>query len=207
MNFNDIKNEIKSWNEIVISPQALAGFLSEGNCFTFDFTIPLNYAQSPLHVYPAISNNRLVFYLISSINDNVSVYQSSGAGFVDYIVKAEVTTQSPEIIGGEGINREEALQRIYNWENFFEDWIVDEVKTGEMFEAFEIPVISIPSGAGLSSFFALRDSTDPSTNPYTADLIITDSLNLLFYDTVRPVPPFGQGGEAAFFILEESLKV
>ena len=205
MTFAEIKQNIRNWNNIRHDAAKIKPYF-EGEVF-FDFT-PLTKvfgSNLALHYYPAITSEGLVLYIIDIAKDKFSVYQEDPTAFHNFILEAKLqranTDDIDDTVGR--IPRKEALRRIKNWDVHHNAWIDAKAANGGLFQAFTMDIES-PGPGQITGFFGLKEVDNPPTLDYDADLILENS-NRAFFNTVRPVPPFGQEGEGAYFVLVASL--
>lgn len=180
-----ILENLKKWDEIRKDENDVTSVLTEYNFFTYE-NINVNDTEY-LHAYPAISDDKLIFYVIPAKHDNKD---SSEETIVKYIREyaAEFNVDNAH-----EIDPVEAGHRIINWNNYLNDWIKVQVNTDEgLFRAFAIPTDYIAADKPDTKFtanFALKQNQ--AVTAFTADLVITTTEKTgIFYDTVRPVPPF-----------------
>ncbi|MEM9822198.1 MAG: hypothetical protein AAF985_14040 [Bacteroidota bacterium] len=213
MNFAAIKANIRAWNDIRTDSRKLLPHFDGEAYFKFDYTMPKG-KNVFLHFYPAIKQNgSLVFYLIDSNNDSKEKYQEAPSRYADYFTEAVVQkiphVNPDDIVVDSRISREAALNRIAKWDHCYEAWITNKAKNGGLFQAFYMPASNSNTTIELNytGYFGLVP------NPIDADTCIGLKEDLIlhaetevFYNTVRPVPPFGDGGrnEEAFWVLKAS---
>lgn len=210
MNFEEIKENIRHWNEIRTNSELLKSYFSNAVSFEIKFSIQsMPNVGEYIHFYPAISNGNLVFYVIKSIDDKSAVHEENPTSFTSYIETSEIARESPNEARQADIQSipvEAALERVLDWNKYGEDWIDAKAENGGIYQALSVPVEEgFPEG-DITVFFALKSVDDPQSINFRADLILF-SGGAVFYDTVRPVPPFGQGEEAAFYLLEAAVGV
>lgn len=172
---------MRNWQNILKDSVALEQYLSQGHYFTYTVVDKSEF----LHAYPGILNGIMVFFVMPAIYD---VPMASTA-------KIMLNTQTCPLISeygsGSEIDPTIAKLRISAWEEHYQTWIPQQVNTVDgMFQAFVIPSKQLNADTyTVYMALAINDAVNP--NPfYRADLILTNSLNVTYYDTVRPVPPF-----------------
>lgn len=208
LTWNEVKNNISLWNAIRRSSLLLKP-LFEGNLhFEFHTSTTINLPKTKLHFYPAISSNDLVLYIIKEDDDQRSVYESDPSGFTNKIITAKLKqphdNSTPAVHSNivdipSKISAGEAIARIGNWITYHNRWIDENAPNTGIFQAFHLDASDEGLHDKLLGYFGLKGTADPFD--FSADLVLLNTEND-FFNTVRPVPPFGQEGEAAFFLLE-----
>lgn len=198
---SEIRDCINYWQEIRNDADEVLKYLSGAESFSYckKGCKKTDY----LHVYPGVHPRTKDFYvfLISKENDksqkDCKLYKS--------ITQCLVKNSTSNNIGT--IPEREAKQRIENWNNSVIEWVTNQVKTEDgIFKAFNMPASHMRMCRKYKTFFALKNITESSEAGYEADLISTESFfgrTTIYYDFVRPVPPFGGGGltESDFYLL------
>ncbi|MEM9545268.1 MAG: hypothetical protein AAGA77_04810 [Bacteroidota bacterium] len=201
LTFTEIKQNMNTWNNIRKNAAAVKPYF-QGETY-FDFNPIINIFDSSLsfHFYPAVSGNQFMLYIIDKEMDKLSVYLENPIAFIEKIRVANlVQIVSDDILSG--ISRGEARQRIKDWTDHHNTYINENAAAGNIFLAFENPPLNIHNNGELRGFFGLYQ--DNNTGPWKADILLKDSGDE-YYNTVRPVPPFGQGGGNEFFLLAATI--
>lgn len=213
MTLNQICESIGRWNALRAQKDAdkLNALFANGNSFYYQRNV-LGEEEGAsrsayIHVYPGVTDNKLMLFLISANRDN-ELQDLSSEGILPYISVSPLL-QSPGL--GSEIPEQEALLRIEAWEDDHVNWIENQVQTKEnIFQAFAIPSGDVELGRKLKIFFALKLNVG---NIATADLVVyekSDDGGLTpnrYYDMARPVPPFRPDGglqQQDFYLLSIS---
>lgn len=213
MTLNMILDSIGAWNTLRTQQNAtqINALFSVGNYFNYtketllDDEIGIKKA-SFMHVYMGVKEGKLKMFLIDSRRDTQSQYESA-EGILPYITICSLHEGTGNL-GGE-ISRKDALLRIDAWEDGHEEWVENQVQTVDnIFQAFAIPGDDLTINTPLKIYFGLKPN--PNLGDPLADLIIvepagSESKQVVYYDMVRPVPPFGASGSFAvssFYLLE-----
>ncbi|WP_296145317.1 hypothetical protein [uncultured Flavobacterium sp.] len=199
MTLDQIRESIGRWNALRDQKDAdkLNALFANGNSFYYQRNVLGEDGASRsayIHVYPGVTNNKLMLFLISANRDN-ELQDLSSEGILPYITVSPLL-ESPGL--GSEIPEQEALLRIEAWEDDHVTWIENQVETKEnIFQAFAIPSGDVELGRKLKIFFALKLNAG---NVATADLVVyekSDDGGLTpnrYYDMARPVPPFRPDG-------------
>ena len=200
MEFKDLESIVeclKKWDQIRDNSSAVINYLSTGNSFKLNRNKP---TAENLHAYPGIdTDGELYFFIIDAAADlsgnPVDLYNSITACKVQSSLGNG--DEIPEIV---------ARKRMNNWSKNYAQWATDQIsmeqQTQGIFKAFNIPAAYAVQNTDYTVFFGLKDSG--SVTGYDADLITIDSSKstTVFYDTVRPVPPFDATmPESSFYLL------
>lgn len=218
MNIDEIKQALQNWEEARSSTPQMIETLSQGNGFhlrTPTIEPPVGDDEF-LHVYPGIFEGRLKFFIIPQDRDTVEQYHSP-KGILPFIEIQDVQQlQDPDFpnnnLGDSEIPWQIAERRIDHWNNQRDPWIAETVPSHVgIYQAFAVPMQDLTGETLYSTYFSLSGSVLPE---FKADLVLWDhETNTLvppaknygygFFDTVRPVPPFGgQVPLSSFFLLE-----
>jgi hypothetical protein len=183
--------------------EAINNILKQGNhfVFTYQFDIEVDGEYSKfLHAYPGIYNGRLYFFIVPSNCDTPEGLQLPQS--------IEQTVVLPSGDNG-GIEPEEAALRISNWQNYYPMWVNQHIDSEfGVFQAFAIPTSDLKAPMGTSysytGYLALAENPDDLTNmPYRADIVISEVTPAgaeVFFDTVRPVPPYSPSYSAYYLL-------
>ncbi len=217
MNLETIIQNINNWADLR-NRHSIKDFLSlfeQG--IGFYFKVPDDCRteedfESGYHAYPGSTDDgQLVFYLIHASRDTKEQFEK---GILPYMVTCEITNDTLTV-GNDSLPVAEAKQLIQNWTNYHVGWIPEQVISADgIYQAFFIPEEDIRTNERLKAYFALKPSNDPESNPFLADLIISDMKDVVispknaYADLARPVPPFKPGvlSENSFFLLECTVK-
>ncbi|WP_286911808.1 hypothetical protein [Flavobacterium sp. UBA4197] len=192
-----VLDSIAEWNRVRKDRELVTFYLNQGKFFPFECVN--KGASKYLHAYPGIMNDKLFFFLIPSEFDTE---QKSAVPITEYINAFPVENG---LGNGQELPEKEAKQRIENWDENLNKWIKTQIDAPEgIFQAFAMPTdylvddTKIPYNAN----FALRTSPEKASG-FTADLVIVDQADqkTVYYDTVRPVPPFAPL-EGEFYLLQ-----
>jgi len=215
MTLDQIRESIGRWNALRDQKDAdkLNALFADGNSFYYQRNV-LGEEEGGgasrsayIHVYPGVTDNKLMLFIISANRDN-ELQDLSSEGILPYITVSPLL--EPSNLGSE-IPEQEALLRIEAWEEDHVTWIENQVDTKEnIFQAFAIPSGDVELGRKLKIFFALKLN---AANVATADLVVyekSDDGGLTpnrYYDMARPVPPFRPDGglqQSDFYLLSIS---
>lgn len=197
-NLESILACMKDWEQIRNNPEKVIEYLGKGNYFPVSRNKP---EANNLHAYPGIdtATNEFYIFLIDAQADR----NSSPIDLFNAITVCQVkqyhgnTHEIPELI---------ARKRIDEWGKRYQTWAADQInfqiQTQGIFKAFNIPSSYIMRGKPYSTFFGLKQHNGSATG-YDADLISVDSstVSKVYYDTVRPVPPFDVLPQSSFYLL------
>jgi len=194
-----IVKSIQKWDAVRKTNSEALTYLQQGNCFCFDGMD--KGTSTTLHAYCGITDSKLVFYLIPSEFDTPETQQEVILNKIITCPVQRIVGESPEI------PEEEAKRRIKYWKADLEEWLPQQISSEfGLFEAFAIPVADVMGSDGnantllkYTAYFALEKS--PSAAGYSADLVLLDNHDNVFYDTVRPVPPFPPK-DGIFYLLD-----
>jgi len=189
-----VVKSIQNWNAIKNDKNKLLYYLKEGDHFSLSH-IDIGTSLD-IHAYCGILNDKLVFFLIPSEFDNKSQMPDT---IVEYITTCPIHPRNDNDVPHE-IPEKEAKKRMLNWKKDLTEWVPKQINTTDgIFQAFAIPSDDINNFGEPIANFALKDSSNPTG--YTADLVIIDTTEKgnIYYDTVRPVPPFPPVSD--FFLL------
>lgn len=197
-NLDSILDCMKNWKDIRDDADKITGCLSKGNYFTLKRDKP--EAQN-LHAYPGIDNSTQEFYMfiidaaLDKNNTPVNLFNAITICKVeDYNGNSDII---PDTI---------ARKRIEDWNNKYRDWATQQInfrlQTQGIFKAFNIPSSYMDRNDQYASFFALKESIGSVTG-YQADIVTSKSSggSKVYYDTVRPVPPFDVLPQSSFYLL------
>ncbi len=201
MTFYEIKQNIRNWDDIRGDSEIIKSLLTGSRFFKFTPQIPLGATTADLHFYPAVENQKFIFYIINTAYDNPEAYEEDPSMFLDFISKAElqeVSKDELEDIMAE-IPEEEARQRISNWNTNYSSFI-EKNAGSEFFQAFSFSASNEGLNDMLVGLFGLDNIIGSIDQFFNVDLILVNSERS-FFNTVWPVPPFGTGGKEAFFLL------
>lgn len=195
LSIKQIKAGINKWKSYVAQKDnaaLISLFQQAGN--TFFYTKPA-YASgcTKLHLYPAVHNNVLYFFVIPDTYDKPE-YATS---FNEYVECCPVTES---LLGDDHeISSLVAQERINRWANNYTTWIPRQNTTAVgMFRAFNMDYTDVIAPQGRITL-GLTLMPDPDK----ADLIVTNYVRegIKYEDYTSPVPPFGSTAEAASFYL------
>lgn len=213
MTLDQIRESIAAWNTLRSQKDAtkLDALFANGNNFNYERNVLGEDGASRsayIHVYPGVTNNKLMLFLISANRDNQTQDEST-EGILPYIAVSHLNESSN--VGGE-ISTQEALHRIEAWEDDHTTWIANQVETREnIFQAFAIPSGDVEVARKLKIYFALKPN--PEGGDAIADLVVYEKSNdgeltpSRYYDMARPVPPFRPDGglqQSDFYLLSIS---
>lgn len=184
---------IKKWKDISTDSATIVNYFRQGN--SFSYSIP-KYAQAStnLHIYPAISNDILVFFVIPADYDTVA----HDLDFQDFTYVAPVMWNV-----GNTLPDREAIERIKRWNDNYEQWIPQQVTTVDgIFRAFQIGRDDFAVKDTAVNMALRKDTVDPLALNI-ADLIVTnnDYSRVFYEDLAEPVPPFSASASASSFYL------
>ncbi|HEX8562721.1 MAG TPA: hypothetical protein VF676_07055 [Flavobacterium sp.] len=190
MEFRDlasIVNCLKKWDQIRSNATDVVQYLGTGNHFQLQRDKP---TASNLHAYPGIGteDDALYFFILSANADKVG-------SEIDLFNAITVCKLESSPGNGHEISDVVARKRIANWDKDFSKWAIDQIdkqqQTQGIFKAFNIPSDYAVQNTKYSVFLGLKEDSRSVTG-YDADLITCDTSksSIVFYDTVRPVPPF-----------------
>lgn len=195
MEFREIVECIKKWQQCRSNADKLLAYFKQGNAFRFTFQPGSGDTGNAeyLHAYPGINGDSLVFFLLPAHLDSVQHAD-------EIALYTQVCTVQRIISSGLEISPEEAKRRIAYWEERSSYWIPEQVNTEEgIYQAFVIPVSGLSVDKEYNTYFALEQQ---KAEKYTADLILWDLIWCnAFFDTVRPVPPFKDYRKREFYLL------
>lgn len=197
-NLDSILSCMKQWDQISNSPSDIIKFLNIGNYFSIKRNKP---ATPNMHAYPGVSidDNEFYIFLIDTADDK----NSSESDLFNAITVCKV---EKNYSNGDEIPEAEAKKRIENWKNGYTDWATAQIQfkqqTGGIFKAFNFPSDYLDENSEYATYFGLNESS-LSKAAYVADLITlnTSKAATVYYDTVRPVPPFDIFPETSFHLL------
>lgn len=201
MQFNNLTSIIaalKAWDQIRDNSTEVVKYLSSGNSFKLRRDKP---TATNLHAYPGIGgeDGQLYFFIIDAGRD----INSSEMDLFNAITVCKVEFNAgngdeiPEII---------ARRRVDNWGNNLVSWATDQIdrrqQTQGIFKAFNIPSSYAVQNLDYTVYFGLKEDAGSLTG-YDADLITKDSskASVVYFDTVRPVPPFDALPQSSFYLL------
>ena len=211
MTLQMILDSIGAWSSLRDNQDAtqINELFSVGNYFKYTRETPISVADqtktSFMHAYMGVTDDKLKIFMIDASKDTKAQYDSP-EGILPYITVCSLHEETGNV-GGE-ITRQEALLRIGAWNADHEEWIENQVETPDnIFQAFAIPESDLHEGQQLKIYFALKASPTPQIA--SADLVVvektgTSAKQVLYYDMVRPVPPFGSIAQSNFYLLEIS---
>lgn len=212
MTLQMILDSIGAWSSLRDNQDAtqINALFSVGNYFKYTRETPKNVETEVgkiyyMHAYMGVFENKLKIFMIDAANDTQAQYESP-EGILPYITVCSLHEETGNV-GGE-ITKQEAMLRIGAWNADHETWIENKVETPEnIFQAFAIPESDLHEGQQLKIYFALK--ANPSPEIASADLVVvektgTSAKQVLYYDMVRPVPPFGSFAQSNFYLLEIS---
>lgn len=198
-NLSEISTAIKKWEEIIKKSKSTLEYMLCGNMFKFERTQDncLN-----LHVYLGaveIKNYKKLYIFL--INEKDDVKGKTDDDLFKAITQCEVKYE--DFLGNsDEIPEKEARERISHWDKNYIEWVEKQVNTKDgIFKAFNLPSESIVKNKTYNTFFSLKKNEDST---YSADLVTADSSKkrpTVFYDTVRPVPPFDFLPKTDFYLL------
>jgi len=203
MTFEEIKQNIANWNNIINDSSKIIPYFDGETYFDFSSLPAVSTSGLGLHFYPAITLDSFFLYVIDIANDNEQKYESDPTMFHQYIHQFDLL-EAPKINNDmvridDRISKEEALKRMLAWVEHHESWITAKAPVAGIFEAFSYES-NIAQDIDKGNF-GLFINNGPFT--YNADIVL-QGVNQAYYNTVRPVPPYGQGGKEAFFLLTAS---
>ncbi|AWG24381.1 hypothetical protein [Flavobacterium kingsejongi] len=195
--FDTILESIKNWNSDCKDLKKIESFLAQGTYFDFEYKDDTEKEEKSdyLHAYPGICKGELKFFLIPSNCDKFGEERK--------VIEKHITVCNVKSLLGNGheISKEEAMRRIQAWDKDFPTWAKDTIDTKDgIYKAFAIPTEYLKNSTEeeqyvYQSHFALKPS-DENKSAYSADLVIVSGIDftkvqeVVYYDTVRPVPPF-----------------
>ncbi len=209
----EMQQAIRNWMDNRDNKSVLERLFAIGNAFCFELEDELP-ADSYLHAYPSITESgNLQFIVIPSQYD----VKNAPDGAFSHATQCNVQVHPFSHGLGGPLPEEVAIKRMEDWDNEHVPWISENVATPNgIYEALVIPADDIITGDVHWAFFALK--TQPAaTGGFAADLIIYNqstmqivypqSISPLYYDMVRPVPPYGGEGtkREAFYLLNSSI--
>ena len=201
LTLTEVKQNMNTWNNIRRSAASIEPYFQGVTFFDFNPIINIVDPSVSFHFYPAVSGSDFMLYIIDKDKDQLSVYLEDPDRFTDYIRVAPLIQAPSDDIYSE-IPPGEARQRIDDWTAHHNEYINANADQGNVFLAFDNPPLTIRNSGDLRGYFGLYK--DNGTGPWKADIILQDSGDA-FYNTVRPVPPFGQGGGNEFFLLSATI--
>ena len=101
------------------------------------------------------------------------------------------------------ITEKEALHRIESWKRDKYTWAKIQIESPiGMFQAYSMPASQVQQGIKYETFFGLKDKED-APDKHVADLITVEyaAVQKVYYDVVRPVPPFDFAPISSFYLL------
>jgi len=197
-NLTTIIEALQAWDEIRESSTDVVNYLSQGNSFKLkrDSSTAAN-----LHAYPGIGGDdkELYFFIIDAAQDIDSSEMDLFNAITICRVESNVNNgdEIPEII---------ARKRVENWDKNLSSWVTAQIdrsqQTQGIFKAFNIPSSYAQQNMEYTVYFGLKENPD-SLSGYDADLITkeTSKASIVYYDTVRPVPPFDVFPQNSFYLL------
>ncbi len=195
MDLTQILACMRSWKTCCGDASKLNGYFGLKNYFIFDCYD--SHKGYPMHIYPGVdAAGKIYYFVISAFYDKLE-YRDRLA---DYIQPCELLTPT----ANEEITPKEAKERIELWKKLRKTWLEDQVVMSDgIYKAFYVPVEDVDRLAPKNtSFLALSKGENPNKTGYSADMVIKE--NLLYFDTVRPVPPFKPTIiEASFYLLSQ----
>lgn len=203
INFHTVTKNMHTWYNKRNTPSEVQHFFI--GVTNFDFSLIFHILDSPLglHFYPAITDEGFVLYIIESQYDKLSIYLDDPDKFTDYIIEAKLIKEPNFVVVDSmetKIPTKEAVERIANWTSSNEEYLVNNGAEGDVFIAFNYEGTDLPL-SDVTGYFGLFKTAD--SDSWKADIIMLSDDS--FYNTVRPVPPFGQGGGSEYFLLTASL--
>ncbi|HEX8270792.1 MAG TPA: hypothetical protein VF581_12940 [Flavobacterium sp.] len=201
MEFRDLAsiiNCIKKWDQIRSSSTDVVRYLGTGNQFQLKRDKP---TASNLHAYPGIGteDDAMYFFVLDADADR-------NGSSIDLFNAITVCKLERTPGNGHEIPEVVARKRIENWNKDFSQWVTNQInmpQTDGIYKAFNIPSEYAIRNTQYSIFLGLKEDSRSVTG-YVADLITTDSsrTSVVFYDTVRPVPPFDATiPQSSFYLL------
>lgn len=211
MTLQMILDSIGAWSSLRDNQDAtqINALFSVGNYFKYtredSNAVTATEKASFMHAYMGVTDNKLKIFMIDATKDTKAQYDSA-EGILPYITVCTLHEETGNV-GGE-ISKQEALLRIGAWNADHEEWIDNQVQTTDnIFQAFAIPESDLHEGQQLKIYFALK--ANPTPQIASADLVVvektgTAAKQVLYYDMVRPVPPFGSFAQSNFYLLQVS---
>jgi hypothetical protein len=197
-NLDSILSCMKQWDQIRDNSSDVINYLNLGNYFSIKRNKP---ATPNLHAYPGISidDNEFYMFLIDAVDDK----NSSESDLFNSITVCKV---EKNYSNGDEIPEAVAKERIENWKNRYADWAIAQIQfkqqTSGIFKAFNFPSDYLDENSEYATYFGLKENS-LSKAAYAADLITVNisKATAVYYDTVRPVPPFDVFPETSFHLL------
>lgn len=194
----EIQESVQKWELIRQDSAQLVSYLSQGDCFVYDFPLYAQTSES-LHAYPAIYEEKLYFLMVPSEYDKQEympvIDQYTTACLVERVVGG----------GSDRIPSAQAQARMKAWDDYYTSWVPAQVSGAYgIFEAFKIPaqdfeVETVYVNLGL-------EQNTAAIGGFKADLIITndDGRQIVYDDFTQSVPPFDAvpGTENEFGLLQ-----
>lgn len=198
LTLTEISDCIKNWEKIRTTYEGVKMFLNAAPSYVFHKSDPEQVEN--FHVYPGVhpETNACYVFLISADKDKK---QDSKKVLYDAIIQCllgQFSTTPPDTIP-----EKEARQRIEYWEKNRLDWAKIQMKsTIGMFMAYNMPASYVQTDVKYETFFALKDKED-APDKHVADLVTVEyeAVHKVYYDVVRPVPPFDFAPISSFYLL------
>ncbi|NGF76658.1 hypothetical protein G5B10_12285 [Fluviicola sp. SGL-29] len=198
LSLTEISDCIKNWEKIRTTYEGVKMFLNAAPSYVFQKSNPEQVEN--FHVYPGVhpETNACYIFLISEDKDKK---QDSKKELYDAIIQCplgQFSNTPPDTIP-----EKEALHRIESWAKNRLDWAKIQMKSATgMFMAYNMPASYVQTDVKYETFFALKDKEDAPDNR-VADLVTVEyeAVHKVFYDVVRPVPPFDFAPMSSFYLL------
>lgn len=198
LTLTEIYDCIKNWEKIRTTYEGVKMFLNAAPSYVFSKSDPEQVEN--FHVYPGVhpETNACYVFLISAGKDKK---QDSKKVLFDSIIQCPLGALSNT--DPDTIPEKEARQRIDYWKVNRLDWAKMQMKsTIGMFMAYNMPASYVQTDVKYETFFALKGKED-APGKHVADLVTVeyDAVQKVYYDVVRPVPPFDFAPMSSFYLL------
>ena len=191
-----IKQSIANWQAIRQNNPKLIGYLSQGNCFDYNFPRTQSLTSSYIHAYPGIYLEKLYFFMIPSAYDNAATTNIAQYVTVCPVITGNTSNRIPQSV---------AKARMQLWNANYQAWVpVQTSTTNGIFKAFALETQDfevIPTKVN----FGLKAIAGAAIVNYEADLIVTnvDGTQTYYDDFARPVPPYSPSTlESSFYLMQ-----
>lgn len=195
MTLNEITQAMQAYSNLRNSngTSTMKSLFNNKNAFNYTRDTN-NPTDGYVHVYPGVSNNTLVFFVISANKD-----VSGNSNIENDIQVCASSWVNP------GPNTQSTyMTYVQNWINNYDAWIGNNIgTTNSIFQAFALPQVDSSFGNQHIGILGLTQNSNAAGVP--ADIVVqdSDSSQYVYYDNALPVPPFGGGVSAAsaFYLL------
>jgi len=223
-NLNDIRKEIKNWQNCKGDLPTLLAIFQSGNRFSLSISKDVLKDSAFIHAYAVVDSNNenFGFILVPSDVDTVECFEHLSSNIGNYTYQpVRKYFLVEQLSTNNSISIEETLKRVLRWNTpeVLERWVTDTIKENRVLQAFVIPSSDIEYGTDHTCLLALEENDETKEltadliihNTYTNKIVLSSSINTTgeLEDMVRPVPQFDPDpknktaySEEAFGIIE-----